>query len=73
MVRMPSGVAMFQGIGEHMANECSVSYDRVFASVTVIVVVSLGAKLHSCTFFSLVTELLCALDHSSNALALAQG
>ena len=76
-------------IGEHMAKECNVSYDRVFASVTVIFVVSLGAKqaqaegsvrLHvdltlllSCTFLSLVTELLCALDHSSNALALAQG
>ena len=29
--------------------------------------------LHSCTFISLVTELLCALDHSSNAFALAQG
>ena len=29
--------------------------------------------LHSCTFLSLVTELLCALDHSSNAFALAQG
>ena len=29
--------------------------------------------LHSCTFVSLVTELLCALDHSSNAFALAQG
>ena len=29
---------MFQGIGEHMAKECNVSYDRVFASVTVIVV-----------------------------------
>ena len=28
--------------------------------------------LHSCTFVSLVTELLCALDHSSNAFALAQ-
>ena len=29
--------------------------------------------LHSCTILSLVTELLCALDHSSNAFALAQG
>ena len=29
--------------------------------------------LHSCTSVSLVTELLCALDHSSNACALAQG
>ena len=28
--------------------------------------------LHSCTFVSHVTELLCALDHSSNAFALAQ-
>ena len=28
--------------------------------------------LHSCTFFSFVTELVCALDHSSNAFALAQ-
>ena len=36
---------MFQGIVEHMAKECNVSYDRVFVSVTVIVVVSLGAKL----------------------------
>ena len=41
----PGGVAMFQGAGEHMAEECNVSYDRVFASVTVIVVVSLGTKL----------------------------
>ena len=57
-------------------------------SVTVSVEVSLGTKLaqlrgsvgtymdltrsHSCTFVSLVTELLCALDHSSNAFALAQ-
>ena len=31
------------------------------------------ALLHSCTFVSLVTELSCALDHSSNAFALAQG
>ena len=45
MVVLPSGVALFQGIGEHMAKECNVSYDRVFASATVIVVVSLGAKL----------------------------
>ena len=29
--------------------------------------------LHSCTCVSLVTELLCAHDHSSNAFALAQG
>ena len=29
--------------------------------------------LHPCTFLSLVTELMCALDHSSNAFALAQG
>ena len=29
--------------------------------------------LHSCTCLSLVTELLCAFDHSSNAFALAQG
>ena len=59
-----------------------------FVSVTVSVVVSLGASrpklresvelhidltlLHSCTFVSCVTELLCALDHSSNACALAQ-
>ena len=28
--------------------------------------------LHSCACVSLVTELLCALDHSSNAFALAQ-
>ena len=28
--------------------------------------------LHSCTFVSFVTELLCALDHSFNAFALAQ-
>ena len=28
---------------------------------------------HSCTFVSLVTELSCALDHFSNAFALAQG
>ena len=45
MVVLPSGVAMFQGMGEHMAKECNVSYDRVFASVTVIAVVGLGAKL----------------------------
>ena len=29
--------------------------------------------LHSCMFVSLVTELLCALNHSSDAFALAQG
>ena len=28
--------------------------------------------LHSCTIVSFVTELLCALNHSSNAFALAQ-
>ena len=44
MVVLHGGVAMFQGIGEHMAKECSVSFDWVFAPVTVIVVVSLGAK-----------------------------
>ena len=59
----------------------------VFA-ITVSVEVSLGTKLtklrigvglhidltllHSCTFVSLVTELSCALDHSSNAFALSQ-
>ena len=45
MVVLPSGVAMFQGMGEHMAKECNVSCDRVFASITVIAVVGLGAKL----------------------------
>ena len=45
MVVLSSGVTMSQGIGEHLAKECNVSYDRVFASETVIVVVSLGAKL----------------------------
>ena len=56
--------------------------------MTVSIEVSLGAKLgqaegsvelhvdlsllHSCTFFSFVTELVCALNHSSNAFALAQ-
>ena len=44
-VMLFSGVAMFQGIGEQMAKECNVSYDRVFASVTVSVEVSLGTKL----------------------------
>ena len=39
------GVAMFQEIREHIAKESNVSYDRIFASVIVIVVVSLGAKL----------------------------
>ena len=29
--------------------------------------------LHYCTFVSFVAELSCALDHSSNAFALAQG
>ena len=43
MVVLPRGVAMFQGFGEHMAKECNVSYNKVFASVTVVV--SLGAKL----------------------------
>ena len=55
----------------------------VFA-VTVCVKVSLDTKitklrkhidmaqLHSCTFVSLVTELLCVVDHSSNAFALVQ-
>ena len=28
--------------------------------------------IHSCTVVSVVTELLCALDHSSNAFAMAQ-
>ena len=70
MVVLPRGVAVFQGFGEHMAKECNVSCDRVFASVTVVV--SLGAKLaHAegtvrlhidlplflfCTFVSFVTE-----------------
>ena len=61
---------------------------RIFVSVTVNIVVSLGTKLaqaeervldctldltrlHSCTLASLLTELLSALDHSSNAFALA--
>ena len=59
-----------------------------FFSRTVSVEVSLGTVLvqlresvgmhidltllHSCTFVSFVTELLCALDHSFNAFALAQ-
>ena len=36
---------MFWRIGDHSAKECNVSRDRVFVSVPVIVVVSLGAKL----------------------------
>ena len=43
MVVLPSAVAMFYGI--HTAKECNVSCDRVFVPVTVIVAVSLGAKL----------------------------
>ena len=39
------GVATFQGIGDDMAKEFIVSSDRIFTSVTVIVVVTLGAKL----------------------------
>ena len=42
-VVLSDSAAIFQQIGEHMAQECNVSYDRVFASVVVIVVVSLGA------------------------------
>ena len=61
---------------------------NIFVLVTMSVEVGLGTKLaqagesvglridmtllHSCTFFFLVTELLCPLDHSSNAVALAQ-
>ena len=45
MVVLPGGVAMFQAFGEHMAKESSVSCDTVFASATVGVAVSLGAKL----------------------------
>ena len=60
----------------------------LLVSVTVSVKVSLGTKLaqlrgsvrmhtdrsllQSCTCVSLVTDLLCALDHTSNAFALAQ-
>ena len=44
MVVLPGGVAMFQEIGEHMAKDHDVSYDGVFVSVTVSVVVSLGTK-----------------------------
>ena len=44
MVVLSGGAAMFQDLGEHTAKECNVSCDRIFASVTVIVVVSLGAK-----------------------------
>ena len=29
MVALPGGVTMFQGIGEFMAKECNVSFDRV--------------------------------------------
>ena len=62
---------------------------RGFFLSTVSLEVSLGAKLaqaqgsaelhvdwtllHSCTFLSLVIQLLCALDHPSDAFALAQG
>ena len=45
MVVLPDRVIMFPEIGEHKAKECNVSHDRVFVSVIVIVVVSLGAKL----------------------------
>ena len=44
MVGLPGGVAMFQGIGQYMAKKCNVSFNRVFVAVTLIVVVSLGAK-----------------------------
>ena len=75
-VVLNDSVAMFQGIGEQTPKEYNVSH-----AVTVSVEVSLGTKLgqvevsvrlhidltlsHSCAFFSLVTELLCALGHSS--------
>ena len=42
----------------------------IFVSVTVSIVVRLGAKPAQAE--GLVTELSCALDHSSNAFALAQ-
>ena len=42
---LPRGVAMFQGTGEQMPEECNVSYDRVLFSVTASVEVSLGTKL----------------------------
>ena len=46
-------------------------------AVVVYVCVHVGIHIHltlvhSCTCVSLVTELLCALDHSSSAFALAQ-
>ena len=78
------GVAAFRGIDEHTAKECNVRQDRVFVSVTVNIVVSLGTKLaklrrvldftgtHHCTFVPLGTGLSCTLDHSSTVFALAQ-
>ena len=49
----------------------------VSLSVSLYLCVSVGMRMdltlvHSCTFVSLVTELLCALDHCSIAFALAQ-
>ena len=71
-----------------MAKECNVSYEwglfplqclsqsawaQSWPKPRVSVRLHVGLTLlHPCTLVSFVTELLCALDHSSNAFALAQ-
>ena len=77
---LPDGVVLFQGIGEQMAKECDVSYAKDFLlSLTVMAQSwpklreSVGMHVDLTAFVSFVTEMLCALDHSSNAFALAQG
>ena len=79
-VVLSDSVAMLQGRDQMTKECNVSYADDFFVSVTVSVEVSLGTKLaqlresvrmhtdltllHSCTFVCLVTELLCALDHS---------
>ena len=58
-----------QSAGEERARAVYILEAQLKASVGTHIDLTL---LHSCTFVSLVTELLCALDHSSNVFALAQ-
>ena len=84
---LSDSVALLQEMGERMPNECDVSHAEDFFFGNSEYRSQLGASpsrrrsvglhvdltlLHYCTLSSFVTELVCALEHSSITFALSQ-
>ena len=65
-----SSITLSLSLAVFLSESLSVCLSSLSFCLSVRVHMDLTLSL-SCTLFSLVTELLCALDHSSNAFALA--